>query len=224
MTKKIEVVRGKIENLKRVPTRTENSMVTFTVGGTPCKAFGKGAEMMTRWMQHDPNSVGQFEGYFDRRSERFGREFVAAHGKLIETERIDIAERAVMAAPGARLSHAALMPTTSTSSPSAPTEPIPANEPIKHKTDLDANASSNPLPCMPQVSASLPVVDSAPVKQVTFEDLENEYKLQKMKRQMDFPSQPAQHQGDLSDFQLSADSMPRIKADDELQEVIPVVR
>jgi len=112
------VVKGKIENMKRVRTHTENSMVTFTVGGTPCKAFGKGAENLSRWMQIDPNSAGEFEGYFDKRSERFGREFVAVHGKAIETEKIKDADRLGMSASGAGASGSA-------SEPSGPVEPIP---------------------------------------------------------------------------------------------------
>jgi hypothetical protein len=107
MKKKTVVVKGKIENMKRVLTRTENSRITFTVGGTPCKAFGKGAEAVSRWMQVDPNIVGEFEGYFDKRSEKFGREFVAVHGKAIQTERIDNANRLVMAASVARAPGAA---------------------------------------------------------------------------------------------------------------------
>ena len=184
MKKKVEVLKGKIEDLKRIATRTENSMATFKVGGTPCKAFGRGAEILTRWVQDDPNSVGEFEGYFDRRSERFGREFVAVHGKLVETQRIDIAVSPKIAASGAESSG-----TASASELSVPVEPIPANEPIKLKTDLDAKAPQNPLSCMPQAWASLPVVVSAPVKPVTFEDLENEYKLLKMKRQMEKANQ-----------------------------------
>ena len=180
MKKKVEVLKGKIEDLKRIATRTENSMATFKVGGTPCKAFGRGAEILTRWVQDDPNSVGEFEGYFDRRSERFGREFVAAHGKLVETQRIDIAVSPEIAASGAESSD-----TASASELSVSAEPIPANEPIKLQTDHAAKAPSNPLPCTPQASASLPVVDSTPVKQVTFEDLENQYKSQKAAREME---------------------------------------
>ena len=115
-----DVVKGKIENLKRVATRTENSMITFTVGGTPCKSFGKGAETVSHWMQFDPNTAGEFEGYFDRRSEKFGREFVAVHGKPIETERIDNADRLEMAASGVGSPGVA-----SASAPSCPVEPIP---------------------------------------------------------------------------------------------------
>src|ERR1035437_6517969 len=131
MKKTTSIVKGKIENMKRVATSTENSMITFTVGGTPCKAFGKGAETVTRWVQDDPNSVGEFEGYFEKRSERFGREFVAAHGKLVETQRIDIAVSPEIAASGAESSG-----TASASELSVPVEPIPANEPIKLKADL----------------------------------------------------------------------------------------
>src|SRR6267378_446209 len=100
MKKTTDVVKGKIENLKRIATRTENSMITFTVGRTPCKAFGKGAETVSRWMQLDPNSAGEFEGYFDKRSEKFGREFVAVHGKSIQTETIKNADPFVTAASG----------------------------------------------------------------------------------------------------------------------------
>jgi hypothetical protein len=184
MKNKVEVVKGRIERLKRVVTRTENSMVTFTVNGTPCKAFGKGAEMMTRWMQHDPNSVGEFEGYFDRHSDKFGREFVAAHGKLIETERIDKINSPDIAQSGTIGSGTASAP-----EPSVPAEPIPATDQIALVTDLAAKAPSNPLPCMTQSPASVPVVDSAPVKQFTFEDLENEYKSLKMNRQMEKENQ-----------------------------------
>lgn len=184
MKKKVEVVKGRIENLRRVATRTENSMVTFTVSGTPCKAFGRAAETVALWVQEDPNSVGEFEGYFDEHSERFGREFVAAHGKLIKTQTIDRINSPDIAATGTVAPGAA-----SASGPLVPAEPIPANEVIKLKTYLAATASSNPLPLRHQAPTSLPIVDSTPVKQVTFEDLENEYKAQKLKRQLENSNQ-----------------------------------
>jgi hypothetical protein len=175
MKKTIHVVKGKIENLKRVVTRTENSMVTFRVGGTPCKAFGKGAEMMIRWVKDDPNSIGEFEGHFDGRSEKYGREFIAAHGRLVETKTIDKINSPDIAAPGTGVAD-----TTSPSEPSVPAEPIPANGPDKSEPDFAAESPSHPLTCMP----SPPTVDCAAVKPVTFEDLENEYKTQKLKRQL----------------------------------------
>jgi hypothetical protein len=131
MRKTTDVVKGRIENLKRVPTRTENSMVTFKVRGTACKAFGKAAETLMRWIQLDPNSAGEFEGYFDKRSEKFGREFVAVHGKPSETNRIYNADNLVTAASGAGAPGAA-----SPSSPPGPVEPIPTKESIELKTDL----------------------------------------------------------------------------------------
>jgi len=155
MRKSIYVVKGKIESLKRVITRTENTMVTFMVGGIPCKAFGKGAEMMIRWVKDDPNSIGEFEGHFDGHSEKYGREFIATHGKLIETKTIDKLNSPDIASLGIGAAGA-----VSASEQSVPAEPIPA-------------------------SASVPAVVSAPVKPVTFEDLENEYKLLKMKHQME---------------------------------------
>src|ERR1019366_2286883 len=155
MKKTTGIVKGKIENLKRVATSTENSMITFTVGGTPCKAFGKGAETVTRWVQDDPNSVGKFEGYFEKRSEKFGREFVAAHGKLVETQRIDDACRPVIAAPGVGAPGA-----TAAAAPSTPTEPIPARRPIGLKTDLAVKKPLTSLSCIPPAHrASLPVDD-----------------------------------------------------------------
>jgi hypothetical protein len=178
--KKTVVVKGKIENMKRVRTRTENSMITFTVGGTPCKAFGKGAEAVSRWRQLDPNSAGEFEGYFDRRSERVGREFVAVHGKVIETGRIDNAHRLMMAASGAGAPGAA-----SASTPSGPVEPIPTKEPIGLKTDLAAKESPTPLSFMPPARARLPTDDFVPVEGVTFEDSEKQYKSQKITREME---------------------------------------
>src|SRR5712671_5069412 len=69
MDKTTDVVKGRIENLKRIATRTPNSMITFTVARTPCKAFGKGAETVVRWIECDPNSAGEFEGHFEKRSE-----------------------------------------------------------------------------------------------------------------------------------------------------------
>ena len=174
MKKRTHVVRGKIENVKRVVTRTENSMITFKVGGTPCKAFGRGAETVTRWVQDDPNSVGEFEGYFDRRSERFGREFVAAHGKLIGTKTIDKIDGPDMPASGTGAPGAA-----SASELSVPGEPIPANELIKLKTDLAAKKSPTPLSCMTSARPPLPADDFLRVEGVTFEDLENQYKSQK---------------------------------------------
>src|ERR1700704_4983899 len=130
MKKTTDIVKGKIENLKRIATRTENSMITFTVGGTPCKAFGKGAETVSRWMQLDPNSAGEFEGYFDKRSEKFGKEFVAVHGKSIEIRRTESA-----ANPGVATSGAGAPGAASVATPSAPIEPIPAKESIGLKTD-----------------------------------------------------------------------------------------
>jgi hypothetical protein len=183
MKKKIEAVKGRIENLKRVVTRTENSMITFTVGGTPCKAFGKGAETVARWMQLDPNSAGEFEGYFEKRSEKYGREFVAVHGKPIQAERIEDPARPLIAASGFGA------PGATSAAPSAPIEPVPAKESGELNANPAVKASPTPLPCMPQASTSLPVVDSAPVKQVTFEDLENEYKVQKLKRQLENSNQ-----------------------------------
>ena len=193
MKKKTVVVKGKIENMKRVRTRTENSMITFTVGGTPCKAFGKGAEAVSRWMQVDPNIVGEFEGYFDRPSRKFGREFVAVHGKAIETERIDNADRFVMAASGAGAPGAA-----STSAPSGPVEPIPTKEPIGLKTDLAAKEPPTPLSYMPPARAPLPDDDFVRVEGVTFEDMENQYKSQRSAREMEKLDQPGSRPSDQS--------------------------
>jgi len=191
MNKKTEVVKGKIENLKRVATRTENSMITFTVGGTPCKAFGKGAETVARWMQLDPNSAGEFEGYFDKRSERFGREFVAAHGKPIETVRIHNADSPEIAAAGTGTPLAA-----SASAHSAPIEPIPAKKPIGLETDLAGKKPSTLQLHTPPARVPLPADDFAPVRGVTFEDLENQYKSQKMAREMEKLNQPGSRVSD----------------------------
>jgi len=191
MTKKTVVVKGKIENMKRVRTRTENSMITFSVGGTPCKAFGKAAEAVTRWMQCDPNTVGEFEGYFDNRSERYGREFIAVHGKAIQTESINNADRLVMAASGAGAPTVA-----SAATPSAPIEPKPAKEPIGLKTDLAAKKSPISRLYMSPARASLPVDDFVHVEGVTFEDLENQYKSQKAAREMKKLNQPESHPSD----------------------------
>lgn len=193
MKKKVEVLKGKIEDLKRIATRTENSMATFKVGGTPCKTFGRGAEILTRWVQDDPNSVGEFEGYFDRRSERFGREFVAAHGKLIETKTIDKIESPEMAVSGTGSSGAA-----SVSELSVSAEPIPANEPIKLKADLAVKEPLAPLSHMPPARAPLPADDFLRVEGVTFEDLENQYKLQKMAREMEKLNQSRSQPSDSS--------------------------
>src|SRR5258708_6261623 len=131
MNNTTSVLKGKIENLKRVSTRTGNSMVTFTVGGTPCKAFGTAAETLIRWIEVDPNSAGELEGFFEKRSEKFGKEFVTVHGKPIRTERIDNAGRFEMAASGTSASGAALA-----SASSVPIELIAAKKPIELKTDL----------------------------------------------------------------------------------------
>jgi hypothetical protein len=125
-------------------------------------------------MQLDPNSAGEFEGYFDKPSERFGREFVAVHGKAIETERVDNADRFVMAAPGAPAPDAA-----SASAPSGPVEPIPTKDPIGLKTDLAAKESPTPLSYMTPARTPLAADDFLPLEGVTFEDLENRYKSQK---------------------------------------------
>ena len=181
MDKKIKVLKRKIENLKRVATRTENSMVTFSVGGTPCKAFGRGAEITAHWVQDDPNSVGEFQGYFDRHSERFGREFVAVHAKLIETKTIDKISSPDMAASGTCASGAA-----STFEPSAPIEPIPAKEPIGLETDHNVKKSTTtPESSVRSARRVLPADDFVPVEGVTFEDLENQYKSQKLAREME---------------------------------------
>jgi hypothetical protein len=163
-------------------------MITFTVGRTPCKAFGKAAEAVSCWIQFDPNIAGEFEGYFDKRSERFGREFVAVHGKAIETERVDNADRYVMAASGAGAPGAA-----SASAPSASIEPIPTKEPIGLKTDLAAKESPTPLSYMTPAQTPLPADDFVPVEGVTFEDLENEYKSQKAAREMEKLNQSGSH-------------------------------
>ena len=76
MRKTNKVLKGRIENVQRVRTRTGNSMITFTVGGTPCKAFGKGADTVIRWMEIDPHTAGEFDGFFEKHSARFGTEFV----------------------------------------------------------------------------------------------------------------------------------------------------
>jgi hypothetical protein len=130
MKKTTNVLKGKIENLKRVRTSTATSMITFSIGGTPCKAFGRGAETISQWIQVDPNSSGEFEGHFDRHSARFGTEFVAVHGRVIESERITNVVSPEMAVSGTAAPSAA-----SASSPSAPVEPIPAKEPVGCKTE-----------------------------------------------------------------------------------------
>jgi hypothetical protein len=89
MKKTTAIVKGKIENMRRVATRTENSMVTFRVGGTPCKAFGKAADALIRWIETNPNITGELEGHFEKRSEKFGEEFVAVHGKEIQPDSIE---------------------------------------------------------------------------------------------------------------------------------------
>ena len=174
MNETTDVVKGRIENLKRIATRTPNSMITFTVGGTPCKAFGKDAEAVVRWIERDPNSAGEFAGHFEKRSEKYGKEFVAVHGKPIETARIDKADRFVMAASGTGVPGAA-----SASAPPARNEPIPAKEPIGVKTDLAAKEPSTPMSYMLAARPPLPVDDYVHVEGVTFEDLERQYKSQR---------------------------------------------
>jgi hypothetical protein len=148
------------------------------VGGTPCKPFGKSAETVSRWIQLDPNSAGEFEEYFDKHSERFGKEFVAVHGKPIETERIDNADRLEMAASVAGAPGAA-------SAPSGLVEPIPTKEPIGLKTDLAAKEPPTPLSYIPSGRATLPSDDFVRVEGVTFGDLENQYKSQKAHSEME---------------------------------------
>jgi hypothetical protein len=174
MNETTDVVKGRIENLKRIATRTPNSMITFTVAGTPCKAFGKGAETVVRWIECDPNSAGEFAGHFEKRSEKYGKEFVAVHGKPIETERVDKADRFVMAASGTGAPGAA-----SASVPPAPNETIPAKEPIGFNTDLAAKETSTPLSYTPPARPPLPLDDFVRAEWVTFEDLENQYKSQR---------------------------------------------
>jgi hypothetical protein len=136
MNRTTKIVKGKIDNFKRVATRTSNSMATFNVGKTQCKAFGKGAETLARWIAYDPNSAGEFEGYFETHSVKFGEECVAVHGKAIENH-ADNTDRFVSSTSGVHGSVAALA-----AAPSSPTEPIPAKEPIGLKTDLAAKEPS----------------------------------------------------------------------------------
>jgi hypothetical protein len=180
MKKKVEVVKGKIEHLRRVPTSTENPMITFTVGGTPCKAFGKGAETVARWMQIDPNIAGEFEGYFEKRSEKFGREFVAAHGKAIETEKIKDADRPATAVSGRGAAGAPSAPRSS-----GPVEPIPAKEPIGLGSEIAVEKAPTPLSHMSPAKAPLPADDFVRVEGVTFADLENQYKSQKLAHEIE---------------------------------------
>jgi hypothetical protein len=173
MKKTTDVLKGKIEDFKRVPTHTENSMVTFKVAGTPCKAFGKGAETVSRWIKFDPNIAGEFEGYFETHSQKFGREFVAVHGKAIQTERTDNVHGTLMAASGAGAPSAGLI-----STPSGSVKPIPAKEPSGFKAEFAVKPSAT-LSHVPPVRRVIPVDDFVHVEGVTFEDLENQYKSQK---------------------------------------------
>lgn len=167
MKKTNKVVKGKIEKVERVRTRTGNSMITFTVGGIPCKAFGKGAETVIRWMETDPHTAGEFEGFFEKRSERFGTEFVAVHGKAIEIKEIDSAGSLEMAASGAGASG-----TAAASAISGPVEPIPG---VSKREGLEGKTCF-PLPAAqehkaPDVKKSPPVTTGFR----TFEEMERYY-------------------------------------------------
>jgi hypothetical protein len=172
MTKTTNVLKGKIENLKRVTTRTGNPMVTFTVGGTPCKAFGKGAKTVRQWVQVAPNNTAEFEGFFEKRSERFGEEFVVVHGKTIQTARIDNADRPVPAALQADAPGAALA-----SAPSSPVQHIPAaSERVGLEDSSPANIAGETEPPArrheaPALKKDLPVTTGFK----TFEEMERYY-------------------------------------------------
>ena len=73
---------------------------------------------------------------------------------------------------------------------SAPIEPVPAKEPIGLKTDLAVKEPPAPLSHVPPAQAPFHSDDFVSVKGVTFEDLENQYKSQKMAREMEKLSQP----------------------------------
>jgi hypothetical protein len=149
MKKKTMILKGKVENLKRVPTSTANRMVTFTVGDTPCKAFGRGAETIRRWMQCDPNTVGEFQGHFDMHSERFGTEFVAIHGRAIQSDTITGASTDPPAVSGAVVSAA-----ISASALPVVGQPITAKEPAQAPVERVVGKVETAAAAAPQLVAT----------------------------------------------------------------------
>ena len=165
MKKTTDVLKGKIEDFRRVATRTETSMVTFKVGGTPCKAFGKGAEAVSRWIQFDPNISGEFEGYFETHSQRFGKEFVAVRGKCIQLERINNADRPLKGASGAATRSAEPVRSTRGQTPEA--QSIPAQPP--HESALTGKPTAETIAGSTQQTSdagSIADVGKAPTAQM----------------------------------------------------------
>jgi len=175
MQKTTAILKGKLDSMRRVKTHTQTSMVTFSVDGTACKAFGQAAEALLGWT---PGDVVELQGSYETRSQKFGREFVAVHGQRLRNENT---ASAVFVPEEGRIIDKRETSQASAPSPSAPIEPIPAKEPIGLQTDLAAKELSTPLSCMPPARAPLPADDFLRLEGVTFEDLENQYKSQKVR-------------------------------------------
>jgi hypothetical protein len=190
MQKANVTLKGKLDSVRRVRTRTETSMVTFSVAETPCKAFGGNAEVLLGWA---PGNLVELHGYYETRSQRFGREFLAVRGRLLRKEN---SASAVSVSEEKRTIDKRETSQVSVPSPSAPIEPIPAKVPIGVKTDLTAVKPSAPRSCMPSARAPRPADESVRVKPVTFEDLENQYKSQKAARELEKPNQQANRPSD----------------------------
>jgi hypothetical protein len=143
MQKTNAALKGKLDSIRRVKTRTEMSMATFSVDEAACKAFGQAAEVLLGWA---PGDIVELQGSYETRSQKFGREFVADHGQRLRKENT---ASAVFVPQEPRTIDDSETSKASAPSPSTPTEPIPAKEPIGFKTDLTAKETSNPLSYTP---------------------------------------------------------------------------
>ncbi len=149
-----EVLKGKLENVRKVKTSTPNSMVTFMVGGTPCKCFGGVADQLLAWIstKGTPEAL-EVHGHFDRPTERFGREFIVERGRPIAAEQTNNAS-------SERTASKTVAPATASgSTPVRPVEPIAARDQIGFAAGAAVGAKHLRLE-----------------KKVTFEDLEREYR------------------------------------------------
>jgi hypothetical protein len=178
-------LKGKLDSLQRVPTRTATIMVTFSIDKTPCKAFGKEAEA---FLSRAHGKIVELLGYYETHLPKFGREFVTVGARLLPNESSASTASAPEVGQGIDKGEA---PQLSVQSPSAPIEPIPVKESIGVKTDLAARKPSGPSSSIPLARAPLPADDGERVKPVTFEDMENEYKAQKAARELEKLKQAA---------------------------------
>lgn len=179
MHKANATLKGKLNPVKRVRTSTKTTMATFSVDETPCKAFGENAEVLLRWAS---GNLVELDGYYETRSQKFGREFVAVRGQLLWDEKSGLAPFVAEDRQGVDKGETlkASVPT-----PSDRVEPIPTTEPIGVMADLGARKPPTPLSNVPPTRPPRHAEEVVPVKPVTFEDLENQYKALKAARELE---------------------------------------